>query len=47
MKALRAVIFGSLLLGFAACLAHGLSAGDFWETVSNGVMICLTCIGVA
>ena len=47
MKTLRTIIFAALLIGLGASLAYGLSIGGFWETVTNGVMICLTCIGVA
>jgi hypothetical protein len=47
MRAMRTVAFVLLLVGLCASVAYGLSVGDFWETVTNGVMICLTCIGVA
>ena len=47
VKVLRAIIFVVLLVGLSASVAYGLKVGGFWETVTNGVMICLTCIGVA
>ena len=47
MRIVRTVTFVLLLVGLCASVAYGLSVGDFWETVTNGVMICLTCIGVA
>ena len=47
MKIARTVAFVLLLAGLCASVAYGLWVGDFWETVTNGVMICLTCIGVA
>ncbi len=47
MGIVRKVLFTFLLVFLSAAVAYGLSVGDFWETVSNGVMICLTCIGVA
>jgi hypothetical protein len=43
----RKFAFALLLILLCASLAYGLKLGDFWETISNGVMICLTCIGVA
>ena len=29
-----------------AFLIYGLETDHFWETLSNGAMICLSCIGV-
>jgi len=43
----RIFFFTLLFILFGAVIAYGLSVGDFWETLSNGAMICLTCIGVA
>jgi len=43
----RKLVFTLLAIAFSACFVYGLMVGDFWETLSNGVMICLTCIGVA
>ena len=34
------------LVAFEAFLIVGLVTEHFWETLSNGAMICLTCIGV-
>lgn len=34
------------LVAFEALLIVGLVTEHFWETLSNGAMICLTCIGV-
>jgi len=44
--AVRKLVFTLLLLAFAIFTVYGLSSGDFAETISNGVTICLTCIGV-
>ncbi|MFH1502360.1 MAG: hypothetical protein ABIG03_04870 [Candidatus Eisenbacteria bacterium] len=44
---MRKLVFAVLLILLCASVAYGLAVGDFWETISNGVMICLTCIGVA
>jgi hypothetical protein len=43
----RKLVFILLAVAFSGCVVYGLMAGDFWETLSNGRMICLTCIGVA
>lgn len=34
------------LIVFEAFLILGLQTEHFWETLSNGAMICLSCIGV-
>jgi hypothetical protein len=34
------------LILFEAFLIFGLQTDHFWETLSNGAMICLSCIGV-
>ena len=34
------------LIAFEAFLIYGLMTDHFWETLSNGAMICLSCIGV-
>ncbi len=44
---MRIFFFTLFFILFGAAIAYGLSIGDFWETLSNGAMICLTCIGVA
>jgi len=44
---MRKLIFTALLIIFALAVWYGVAAGDFLETLSNGVTICLTCIGVA
>jgi len=44
---MRKVLFVLLFAGLAALTVYGLLSGDFAETISNGVTICLTCIGVA
>jgi len=44
---MRKLIFTVLLIIFALAVWYGVAAGDFLETLSNGVTICLTCIGVA
>ncbi len=43
----RKFVFVLLLAVLTASLAYGLYAGGFFETLTNGAMICLTCIGVA
>ena len=43
----RAVLFFALaLVVFEAFLIVGIVTDHFWETLSNGAMICLSCIGV-
>jgi hypothetical protein len=43
----RTVLFFTLALAvFEAFLIVGLVTDHFWETLSNGAMICLSCIGV-
>ena len=43
----RSALFFSLaLVVFEAFLIIGIVADHFWETLSNGAMICLSCIGV-
>lgn len=44
---MRKLVFVLLLVLLSASVAYGLASGDFFETLANGVMICLTCIGVA
>ncbi len=44
---MKRVLFAFVLAAFAAFIVYGLLVGDFAETMSNGVTICLTCIGVA
>jgi hypothetical protein len=41
-----AVLFVMGLIVFEAFLIYGLQTDHFWETLSNGAMICLSCIGV-
>ncbi len=41
-----AVFFVIGLVVFEAFLIVGLVTEHFWETLSNGAMICLSCIGV-
>ncbi len=43
----RKLVFTLLAIVLSACFVYGLMVEDFWETLSNGAMICLTCIGVA
>jgi hypothetical protein len=43
----RAVLFFTVaLVAFEAFLILGIVTDHFWETLSNGAMICLSCIGV-
>jgi len=42
----RVVFFVIGLVVFEAFLIFGLQTDHFWETLSNGAMICLSCIGV-
>jgi hypothetical protein len=43
----RSVLFFTLaLVVFEAFLIIGIVTDHFWETLSNGAMICLSCIGV-
>jgi len=43
----RAVLLFTLaLVVFEAFLILGIVTDHFWETLSNGAMICLSCIGV-
>jgi hypothetical protein len=43
----RAVLFFAVaLVAFEAFLIFGIVTDHFWETLSNGAMICLSCIGV-
>jgi hypothetical protein len=43
----RAVLlFALALVVFEAFLIFGIVTDHFWETLSNGAMICLSCIGV-
>ena len=41
-----AMFFVIALVVFEAFLIIGLVTEHFWETLSNGAMICLSCIGV-
>ena len=41
-----AMFFVIALVAFEAFLIVGLVTEHFWETLSNGAMICLSCIGV-
>lgn len=41
-----ALFFVAALVIFEAFLIVGLVGEHFWETLSNGAMICLSCIGV-
>ena len=41
-----AMFFVIALVVFEAFLIVGLVTEHFWETLSNGAMICLSCIGV-
>lgn len=45
--AVRKLVFTLLLIALSIFVGYGLIVGDFLETLSNGAMICLTCIGVA
>jgi hypothetical protein len=47
VTAVRKLVFTALVIFFVLAIWYGVMAGDFLETLSNGVMICLTCIGVA
>ncbi len=47
VNSVRILLFTLFFILFGAAIAYGISIGDFWETLSNGAMICLTCIGVA
>ncbi|MBD3348327.1 MAG: hypothetical protein GF400_03905 [Candidatus Eisenbacteria bacterium] len=47
MRSVRTIMFVALAVALAASMVYGIAVGDFRETVTNGVMICLTCIGVA
>ncbi|MCK4409384.1 MAG: hypothetical protein KAW67_04830 [Candidatus Eisenbacteria sp.] len=41
-----AMFFVIAFVVFEAFLVVGLVTEHFWETLSNGAMICLSCIGV-
>jgi len=46
-RAGRSVLcFTLALVIFEAFLIIGIVTDHFWETLSNGAMICLSCIGV-
>lgn len=45
-SARTAIYFLVALVVFEAFLIFGLQTEHFWETLTNGVMICLSCIGV-
>ncbi len=38
--------FAAALVILEAFLIYGLQTDHFWETFSNGALICLSCIGV-
>jgi hypothetical protein len=42
----QTVLFVLALVVFEAFLIVGIVSEHFWETLSNGAMICLSCIGV-
>jgi len=43
----RSVLYFALaLVILEAFLIFGIVTDHFWETLSNGAMICLSCIGV-
>jgi hypothetical protein len=42
----KTVLFVLALVAFEAFLIVGIVSDHFWETLSNGAMICLSCIGV-
>jgi hypothetical protein len=44
---LRKLIFALLVIILSASFVYGLVSGGFFETLTNGAMICMTCIGVA
>ena len=41
-----ATFFVIALVAFQAFLIFGIVTEHFWEMLSNGAMICLSCIGV-
>ena len=42
----KTLFFVLALIAFEAFLIVGIVSDHFWETLSNGAMICLSCIGV-
>ena len=42
----KTLFFVLALIAFEAFLIIGIVGDHFWETLSNGAMICLSCIGV-
>jgi len=40
------LLFTLALVIFEAFLIIGIVTDHFWETLSNGAMICMSCIGV-
>lgn len=42
----KTIAFVIALAVFEAFLIIGIVTEHFWETLSNGAMICLSCIGV-
>jgi len=42
----KTVFFIVALVVFEAFLIIGIETEHFWETLSNGAMICMSCIGV-
>ncbi|MCK4510400.1 hypothetical protein KAW64_01605 [bacterium] len=40
------MFFVVALVAVEAFLIYGIVTEHFWETLSNGAMICLSCIGV-
>jgi hypothetical protein len=45
-SARNAMFFVIALVTVEAFLIVGVATDHFWETLSNGAMICLSCIGV-
>lgn len=43
---MRKIVFVILTALFVAFAAYGLATDHFAETLLNGAMICLSCIGV-
>jgi hypothetical protein len=44
--AVRKLVFTALLITFTLFTVYGLATYHYEETISNGAMICLSCIGV-
>lgn len=43
---MRKLVFTALLVVFVAAIVYGVRDYQFIETMINGTMICLSCIGV-